>query len=216
MPCLDLHFSVWSSVVSYTFYDLLLISSPCCVLLRFHVQVSFLFIFLFFFFLMLLLLAPSHKSSKHLLLIFPFVWSYFEGERVSQTWRLYPVRWERFLSRSSRLYCWHCYMVSATILGWGSDPWMTPGIRSPSSDLWTSRPTRSGWSHCDSACSDSGLRVPCLCRCVLSSMARFSPACLPPCFLPCRSLQWQGTWQCFIHRQKQTHISCRRLPNRLL
>lgn len=170
----------------------------------------------FLFFLMLLLLAPSHKSSKHLLLIFPFVWSYFEGECVSQTWRLYPVRWERFLSRSSRLYCWHCYMVSATILGWGSDPWMTPGIRSPSSDLWTSWPTRSGWSHCDSACSDSGLRVPCLCRCVLSSMARFSPACLPPCFLPCRSLQWQGTWQCFIHRQKQTHISCRGLPKRLL
>lgn len=95
--------------------------------------------------------------------------------------------------------------LSATILAWGSGLWMTPGIRSPSSDLWTSWPTRSGWPHCDSACSDSGLRVPCLCRCVLSSMARFSPACLPPCFLPCRSVQWQGSWQCFGSRLRDTY-----------
>lgn len=97
-------------------------------------------------------------------------------------------------------------MVSATIFVWRSDQWMNPGIRSPSSDLWTSWPTHLGWSHCDSACSDSGLRVPCLCRCVLSSMARFSPACLPPCFLPCRSVHWQYSWQCFGCRLTETYL----------
>lgn len=116
-----------------------------------------------------------------------------------------PVRWERFRAAPHV-----CTVDTATwslchILAWGSGLWMTPGIRSPSSDLWTSWPTRSGWPHCDSACSDSGLRVPCLCRCVLSSMARFSPACLPPCFLPCRSVQWQGSWQCFGSRLRDTY-----------
>lgn len=84
--------------------------------------------------------------------------------------------------------------------GWAS------GIRSPSCDLWTSRSTRSGWSHCDSACSDSGLRVPCLNRYVLSSMARFfssMPASLlTPLF---RSVQEQRTWPCFEHRPAETY-----------
>lgn len=83
--------------------------------------------------------------------------------------------------RPSRLFCWHCHVYF--------ELWMIPGIRSPSSDLWTSWLTRLGLPHCDSACSDSGLRVPCLSRRVPSSMARFSPACLPSCFLPCRSIE---------------------------
>lgn len=76
--------------------------------------------------------------------------------------------------RSSRLLCGHCYMVPATIPMCGV---VTHGRALGSGHpALTCEPPGwpvSGWPHCDSACSDSGLRVPCLCRCVLSSMARF-------------------------------------------
>lgn len=90
-----------------------------------------------------------------------------------------PVGWERSAPLPTFVLLTPLHGLCHHSYAWGSDPWMTPGIRSPCSDLWTSWLTHLGWPHCDSACSDSGLRVPCLCRFVLSSMARFlQHACL--------------------------------------
>lgn len=83
---------------------------------------------------------------KDELYIFLNVWSSSREECVTQTWRRVS-RWVGAVRDAPHV----CSVDTATwslppflCVVWCSDPWKSPGIRSPSSDLWTSRSTRFG------------------------------------------------------------------------
>lgn len=202
----------WSAFLSLVFFGLqhflLSIASFCFVyflILRFS---FFTFLFPPFFGLICFVCSFAYilKKKQQQQLLFIFLSGVISKESVSlKRDTVCPVRRERFWAAPHV-----CTVDTAT---WSLPPFLR-GVVTHGWTLGSGHPALtceppgwpcSGWPHCDSACSDSGLRVPCLCRCVLSSMARFFPACLPPCFFPCRSVQWQGDWQCFGRRLKETY-----------
>lgn len=160
MPCLNLHFLLSYSSSSFKIYGSFLFY----FFFFYFVILKFLFAVLFFlkiFLTRLVSLFAYFCSAFH----FPQVFGVFMKKRVSLK-RDACVLW----GGSGRKPLFTFALLTLLRGLW----WRPPtGIGSPSYDLPTSWSTHLGRSHCDSACSDSGMRVPCLCRCVLTSMARF-------------------------------------------